>query len=215
MATFDPVCECCPQGPLLIHGLTVRHVLTSPGWQPPCRDLDVVEVWSGCASIVHAARCKGMKAEPFDLVNGPGQDILTKDGFRAAVRLAMRIRPGGLLAMGPVCSSFVFANMSNTKRKRDQLEGDVSYPPVRDGNTMALMAAFLFQAAMSRDVRTSIENPAGSMMFSFLDVHLAHLGELPTVIVDRCAFSDEPDGERCKKPYKFMASGLALKSHQD
>lgn len=196
-----------PRAPLSIHGLTVPDVLTSAVWQPARRDLDVVEVWSGCASVVQAARRQGMRAEPFDLVNSPEQDILTAEGFAAAVRLAMRIRPGGLLAMAPVCSSFVFANMRNTKRKRDQLEGDVSYRPVRDGNTMALMAAFLFEVAMNRDVRTSLENPAGSMMFSFLRPHLAHLGSLPYAIVDRCAFSDEPDGHRCRKPYKFLASG--------
>ena len=202
-----------PIPPLVIHGLTLPAVLTSAAWQPARRDLDVVEVWSGCASIVQAARRQGLRAEPFDLVNGPAQNILTAEGFAAAVRLAMRIRPGGLLAMGPVCSSFVFANVSNTKRKRDQLEGDVSYRPVRDGNEMALMAAFLFQVAMSRDVRTSLENPVSSMMFSFLRPYLAHLGFLPSVIVDRCAFSDEPDGNRYKKPYKFLASGWAPQLH--
>lgn len=193
--------------PLVIHGLTLPHVLTSAAWQPLRRDLDVVEVWSGCASVVQAARRQGMRAEPFDLVNGPGQNILTKEGFSAALNLTMRIRPGGLLAMAPVCSSFVFANMSNTKRKRGHLEGDTSYLPVSNGNAMALAAAFLFQVAMSRDVKTSLENPAASLMFSFLTPHLAHLGNLPSVVVDRCAFSEEPDGKRCKKPYKFVASG--------
>lgn len=199
--------------PLVIHGLALPCILTSAAWRPMRRDLDVVEVWAGCASVVQAAQRRGLRAEPFDLVNGPAQDILTAEGFAAAIRLVMRIRPGGLLAMGPVCSSFVFANSSNTKRKRDQLQGDISYRPVRDGNTMALMAAFLFQVAVSRDVRTSLENPVSSMMFSFLLPYLGHLGALPFVIVDRCAFSDEPDGDRCKKPYKFLASGSVPQLH--
>ena len=120
----------------------------------------------------------------------------------------MRLRVGGLLAMAPVCKSSGFANMQNTKRKRDNIQGDTEYAAVRDGNAMALAAAFLFNLAVQRDVRTSIENPAGSMMFAFPKPYYTHLPNLATVIVDRCAFADDPDGELCKKPYKFLGSGV-------
>lgn len=193
---------------LTLFGLNVQHVLESPAWQPMRRDLDVLEVWSGCASIARAASKRGLQAEAFDKINSPSQDILTAVGFSNVVRMSMRLRVGGLLAMAPVCKSFGFANVRNTKRKRDNVQGDTEYAPVRDGNAMALAAAFLFNIAVQRGVRTSIENPAGSMMFSFLKPYYTHLPNLATVIVDRCAFADDPDGQRCKKPYKFLGSGV-------
>jgi hypothetical protein len=43
-------------------------------------------------------------------------------GFTNAVKLVMRLRPGGLLWMATVCSSFVFANSSNTHRNMNNPE---------------------------------------------------------------------------------------------
>ena len=43
-------------------------------------------------------------------------------GFTNAVKLVMRLRPGGLLWMAVVCSSFVFTSSSNTHRTLDNPE---------------------------------------------------------------------------------------------
>ena len=48
---------------LLIFGLTVSSVLNRASDQ---RDLDVVELWSGVAAIVAAAKAAGFTAMPFD-----------------------------------------------------------------------------------------------------------------------------------------------------
>lgn len=101
-------------------------------------------------------------------------------GFTNAVKLVMRLRPGGLLWMATVCSSFVFANSSNTHRNLNNPEarhcnsmnimqrcqqprttiqlyldgqGDETYEPVAQGNLMAKIAAWLMVLATSRGVK--------------------------------------------------------------
>lgn len=73
---------------------------------------------------------------------------------------------------------------------------------------MAEVAAFLLVVAIARGVHACIENPAGSMLFSFLREHFEPFQPiLCTSIADRCRYSEEPMGERPRKPYKFLASG--------
>lgn len=195
---------------------SVQGVLNDPEWASLARDLDVVELWSGVESVVQAARRKGYRAAPFDLNRIPGttdvagpftEDITSEVGFKAALCLVLRVRESGLVGMAPVCSSWVFANTANTKRNRDNYEGNEDYPAVRQGNQMAQTAAFLMSVALARDVHVYIENPAGSMLFSYLRPMLGMYENLHYSTADRCAYSREPFGKRCKKPYKFLSSG--------
>lgn len=109
---------------LELFGHTVNSILASNMASTP-RDLDVVEVFSGVASIVTAARSEGMHAEPFDKnrvlgrTNVPGQfaeDVTTEAGFLNCVRLVLRVRVGGLVTLAPECSSFVNINKAGHKR---------------------------------------------------------------------------------------------------
>ena len=76
------------------------------------RDLDVVELWSGVEAIAQCALAHGLQAECHDQLkdpNNPTFNITNMVGFLAALKMVMWLRVGGLLAMGPDCSSFVFA----------------------------------------------------------------------------------------------------------
>jgi hypothetical protein len=53
---------------------------------------------------------------------------------------------------------------------------------------------FIILLAAARDVQFYMENPAGSMIFSFLSEYLSILKPLHSAISDRCAFSTEPMG---------------------
>ncbi len=93
------------------------------------------------------------------------EDILTKDGFVAAVRYTLRLVAGGLLWMAPVCSSFGFMNASNCKRSAENSwRGDETYKSVQEGNLGADIACFLCWLAWARGVEVAIENPSGSDM---------------------------------------------------
>lgn len=179
------------------------------------RDLGCVELWSGVGAIAQAAQEAGEAAATFDKVNCASQDITTIAGFKAAVNLVLRLREGGLLWMGPECSSFTFAPVSVTARsQRNNYQGDVSKEFVARGNLMANIAALLFCLGVARGAEVALENPAGSYMFSYIEPALAclrspELPALPTCCVDRCSYCSPstPANQNFKKKYKFLSSG--------
>ena len=203
---------------LIIFGLTVSSVLDNASQQT---DLDVVELWSGVEAIVFAARAAGFTAMPFDKFRIPGvtdtddpnatEDILLEAGFLRALNLVLRLRPGGLLWMAPVCSSWIFLNLRRTKRTRvggPRFQGNLRYLPVREGNLMAEMAAFLSLVAICRGVQVVIENPAASMMFNY-GVFAKACALWPRrfwAILPHCRYSTAPLGSRYGKRFKLMGS---------
>jgi hypothetical protein len=74
----------------------------------------------------------------------------------------------------------------------------------------AQIAMFLISLAVARGVHAYLENPAGSMMFSFLKLHIDHLMEAATLTVsycNRCAYQDDDDSSpRYFKRYKWLSS---------
>lgn len=119
-----------------------------------------------------------------------------------------RLRVGGLLWMAPVCSSFVFANVSNTKRSVENPVGDVSYEAVAVGNLMANAAAFLFDVAVSRQVQVAMENPVSSLIYRYPPI-VQVLKEVRAqfFITDSCPYSDKCYGHRFLKAFKIAATG--------
>jgi hypothetical protein len=189
------------------------------------RDMDVVELWSGVGSISGAAAASGYESAPYDLHRVPGvtdvdsedcEDISSPAGFLKAVMLTLRIREGGLLAMGPDCSSFTFPNSSRHLRKVDNHWGDLGYMPVLVGNISAIIAMFLFQLALTRGVHCTVENPPDSRIFHFwsetsrLLTLLQDSGACWSQTVHRCAY-DSSRLPRLSKLYKFIGSWQGVK----
>lgn len=211
---------------LRVLNFSVQEILDDEHLEPTCRDLDCVELWSGVASVHGAAVGIGAASVAFDRDRIVGvtdnkastttEDITCYNGFKHALGLVMRLRPGGLLWMAPVCSSFLFMNLVNTKRSRSTVPaymGATSYQPVCDGNLMAKVACVLFIVAWARAVEAAIENPANSLMFLYGPVHqtFSQLSAHYTVCA-RCVFDDNPYGQRPLKRYKFAATGPWVKA---
>ena len=183
------------------------------------RDLDVVELWAGVQSIVNAAREDGFRAEGFDKNRIPGttdmpgprtEDILTPDGFHNAAKLVLRLRPGGLLHVAPVCSSFVGLDIMHTQRSKMDFRGNERFWSVEQGNLFAHIAVFLTALAVMRGAHASFENPTGSMIWSYVRMYCPVLDAFATQIVPRCSYAAGP-GPHFQKKYKFSASGLWIK----
>ena len=190
---------------------TISGVLQDPQFTNLPRDLDCVELWTEAQTLVQAARREGLQAAAFDIQQDPAtRDITTCTGFTEALRLVMRLKPGGLLAMAPDCSSFVFAPTSQSGRKRGQFEGDASREFVCKGNLQATIAAFFLHVAVARGVEAFLENPSGSMMFSYLAGTLTTLFWMVKAFCDRCRYitAEQRATQNYKKHYKFMATGL-------
>ena len=206
----------------ILFGLTVLGCLVNPAFHGP-RDLDVVELFAGVAAITRAARNAGYQAEAYDKNRVLGQtdddtdskceDITTEKGFLRAVSLVMRIKMAGLLFMAPVCGSWVYLNISRTKRAlENQWYGDVMYEPVRQGNAMAMACAFLAELAKKRRVQVVAENPPGSSLWKFRPWARAmqSAGMTSEAICDRCAYQGrvKKGGPwRIGKKYKMVATG--------
>ena len=161
---------------------TVNSVVSDPAWATLPRDLDAVELWTEAETIVKAAAAAGLHAEGYDILKDASQDLRTANGFRGALRLVMRLKPGGLLAMAPDCSSFGFGPSSLSGRKKGLFEGDTRQQFVRDGNLQANIAAFFLHLAVARGVEA---------------------------FGDRCAYitSEQRATENYYKHYKFFATG--------
>jgi hypothetical protein len=72
--------------------------------------------------VAAAASARGLEARTFDICHGPDEDITTSSGFVKAMRLVLQLKKNGLLAMAPVCSSFVFPPSSVTAGTRTTLQ---------------------------------------------------------------------------------------------
>jgi hypothetical protein len=191
---------------------TVHSVMHDPYWNSSPRDLDLAELWSGVEALARYGEVLGLQTACHDQLKDLGNsryDITTLEGFSAALKLVMRIRVGGLLGMGPDCSSFVFASSPHAQRKATNWAGNTQHQFVRDGNLMASMAAFFMCLAVARGVEAFMENPVGSMIFSFLRDALSNLTWSTTAYLDRCAFVSESQRitEPWLKTYKFLATG--------
>ena len=122
-----------------------------------------------------------------------GGDIITYEGFHTAMRLALRLAPGGLLFAAPDCSSFCWLAPSVMCRTR-----------ANHGNLIALATAFLLAVAWCRGVIVAMENPPRSSIFNFL----RSCSMLPfvrsSVVRDRCL--DDESKNPLQKDYKIVAS---------
>ena len=173
----------------------------------------MVEIFTVSKIVARAAENHGMRSETFDYVNAEHADITTAKGFHQAVQLLLRVKPHGLVVLAPDCSSFGFAPCSSTKRSKNNFAGGAQNPNVQTSNFMARISFFLFVLAWALDIEVIFENPAGSMIFSFLRQEinsLREIGKAPQLIyMDRCAF-ESGDKPTFKKRYKFMSSGAWL-----
>ena len=175
---------CC----LSLFGMTVASILEEADNSNITRDLDVVELWSGVGRVAGAGRARGYRVATFDIEDDPSQDLTTLDGFRKALRLVLRLVPGGLLWMGVQCSSWVWLNVKNTKRSLMNLWGDDSYPATRLGNIMIKAAGIYLLVGTARDVHWAVENPPG-FLFTLLDIICLRFirGAWCKYCTDRCA----------------------------
>ena len=191
--------------PWLLFGCTAESLI---GDHFTARDLDVVELFSGCGSIWGAALRRGLQACGFDKQRSPDEDIATAEGFGKACRLVLRLRPGGLLWLAPECSSFCWLSLPSTKRKQEnRFVGDESNQGVEDGNAGARAAALLMTVAASRGVHAVLENPPRSSMWKFFDLHSAiGITNTYSAQANRCSFRHKTSLEELQKLYKFLGS---------
>ena len=201
--------------PWVVFGWTIQGALADP-LAGGARDLDCAELFCGVGAIWLAAQRAGLTAVGYDMNRVPGEtdsdgprseNIVCQAGFMNALSAILRLRPGALLWLAPMCNSFCWLALSKTRRfKSNNYIGDESVWQVAVGNTAARAAAFLMTVAWVRGVHCILENPAGSRMFPFYVAAGAIVFQPVKAVCARCHFSEEPVGERLWKRYTLLST---------
>ena len=192
-----------------VFGLSVSEALS---WVGVERDLDVCELWAGVGSVVRAAAKRKLATVGLDISSDNEEDFTCLAGFRKALHEVQRLRRGGLLIMGPPCSTFVWMSSSVCKRSEENdFDGEWENVKVHGGNFQLDIALWFFTYAYMRSVVPALENPQHSFMWkcartrALLAALVAAGDEVHEVIVFRCAFTS--GGPLYRKPFKFLSTG--------
>ena len=208
--------------PLSYHGFTVENILADPQFQTLDRDLDVIEIFAGVASIHRAAEKAGFASAAFDILRVPGQsdctgeeseDFSCKQGFVNAIKLVMRLKQNGLCFLAPRCGPWMWLNVVKTKRKKaNKYFGDPSY--CKEANEMAIGAIILMQVAEKREAETGLENPVKSYIFHWPPFTEAMMEmNMHSAVTHRCAWENKKKLKpKIWKKYRFIASGDWIKA---
>ena len=70
-------------------------------------------------AITKASWALGLNSAAYDKVLDTERNIITKRGFKIALRLILRIKPGGSVWFAPECKTWVFLNSAGNKRTED------------------------------------------------------------------------------------------------
>ncbi len=169
---------------------------------PGCHDhlpqgVHAVEFFAGKHRICKAFRMKGAQSIPYDKYTIDNRmDMNSSVGFALALLLVLAVRPGGLIWMAPVCSSWVFINRSTSMRSALNPCGDRSLPHVADGNLQAPRVALLAWLAAARGCSWVLEQPRSSILWHHprfqLLLHHLQVFRAPLCLGDFGAATEKP-----------------------
>ena len=208
--------------PLSYHGFTVENILVNPQFQNLDRDLDVIEIFAGVASVHRAAEKAGCASAAFDILRVPGksdctgeesEDFSCKQGFVNAIKLVMRLKQNGLCFLAPRCGPWMWLNVVKTKRKKaNKYFGDPSY--CQEANETAIGAIILMQVAEKREAEIALENPVKSYIFHWPPFTEAMTEmNMISAVTHRCAWENKKKLKpKIWKKYRFIASGDWIKA---
>lgn len=129
------------------------------------RNIHLLDVCAGKARISRWAMLHGLTAAAVDFEYGDHMDINSDIGLALLIILALRVVLGGLIFMGPQCSSWIWMSRSISKRSASDTTGDTSRQFVADGNRLNSRCGVVCAIAHMMGVRWVIEQPGSSLFF--------------------------------------------------
>jgi hypothetical protein len=126
--------------------------------------LDAVEFFAGQGAVTSNLQMLGYSAYPFERDRDPlANDFCNGVGFGFAIALVLRVRPGGFIWLGIVCSSWVFMSRGSTGRHVNKILG-VPWASVLTGNLMVSRAMLLLWLADSLGHFVTLKQPVSSLL---------------------------------------------------
>ena len=130
--------------------------------------LKCADIFSGTGNMAAAFGAFGMLSSTFEKQNDPeGQDVTTDKGMGILLYMIARVEPGGIVWLGPPCSSWVWLSRSTTKRSASKVEGDTTVPSVAEANAIANIVADIMRVCHALGVFYVVEQPRTSLLFDY------------------------------------------------
>jgi len=134
---------------------------------PTSRIYDFVEGFCGAGQLYNQVELNGFTAIGLDKSIHVDHDILTDVGWRRWVTVVLMMKENAVLWLAPLCSSWVWIGRSGTRRSKSRPHGDARVKRVRDGNKIVDRCVVLSLIAHFRGLNVVVENPKGSLMFTY------------------------------------------------
>ena len=130
------------------------------------RDLEFLDVCAGKARMCKWGEMAGLNVAAIDRSHAKHMNLTTVEGLGLAVVMALRVVCGGLMFLGPQCSTWVWMSRSQTKRSQSRPLGDASSACVREGNDLNAAVALVCAIAHEMGVFWVLEQPSTSLFCS-------------------------------------------------
>ena len=130
------------------------------------RNVDFLDVCAGRARPTKWAIMMGLSSIASDSEYGPHMDITTDEGLALLVTCVCRTARGGLMLMGPKCSSWVWVCRFSSQRSVENPLGDATRDFVRQGNCLNACCSLVCRIAWALGVSWVIEQPSSSLFFA-------------------------------------------------
>ena len=130
------------------------------------KDLDAVEYFSGVATYYRACRARNFRSAKYDLIeHGIWNNILTSEGFIAAVQLARRLKFHSLSSFATVCSTWIWVCRGSTRRSQEEpLGAEPRSQCVTDANWMVARVTMIWMLIVASGGFFLLEQPGSSLM---------------------------------------------------
>ena len=145
---------------------TGKVLLDYLGALEPLEPLDFAELFAGEGAVHRALAAQGYHGRRMDLRHHQGHDLLTPVGLLLAMRIAMALKPGGLLWLAPPCSSWVWMARATTGRHL-AVHGDITNGNVVRNNALAERVVLLLYITTLRGAHWIVEQPVSSLLWAY------------------------------------------------
>ena len=136
--------------------------------------LQAVEVFSGVGNMAAAFNAFGLPASTFEKEHGgESEDVLSDAGLGKLLFTVARVATGGLVWLGPPCSSWIWLSRRSTKRKKSDVQGDATVASVAEANKLAHVVADVIRTCHALGVYFVVEQPNTSLLFDYEPMALA------------------------------------------
>ncbi len=133
---------------------------------PPSAELDFGELFAGEGSVSGSMAALGYRGRALDRDHQAAMDLLQPLGFLMAMRVALSIKPGGVMWLAPPCSSWVFLTRHSSGRDI-VTEGDVTQAGIVAQNALLERVVCLLELLSIQGAYWIVEQPASSVLWDY------------------------------------------------